>query len=78
MVREAEKRDLDEILELYLFLHEDSIPEKDMDADHAGSESSFDCERGGRTDRFILCLCDHTKPDKKRTFLCICRKCSNS
>ena len=29
MVREAEKRDLDEILELYLFLHEDSIPEKD-------------------------------------------------
>ena len=29
MVREAGKRDLDSILELYLFLHEDSIPEKD-------------------------------------------------
>ena len=29
MVREAEQRDLDAILELYLFLHEDSIPEKD-------------------------------------------------
>ena len=29
MVREAVKGDLDEILELYLFLHEDSIPEKD-------------------------------------------------
>lgn len=29
MIREAEKRDLDAILELYLFLHEDSIPEKD-------------------------------------------------
>ena len=27
MVREAEQRDLDAILELYLFLHEDSIPE---------------------------------------------------
>lgn len=30
MVREAEKRDLDAILELYLYLHEDSIPETDM------------------------------------------------
>ena len=29
MVREAEQSDLDVILELYLFLHEDSIPEKD-------------------------------------------------
>jgi GNAT superfamily N-acetyltransferase len=29
MVREAEQRDLDAILELYLFLHEDSIPKKD-------------------------------------------------
>ena len=28
-VREAVKSDLDAILELYLFLHEDSIPEKD-------------------------------------------------
>ena len=27
MVREAEKQDLDELLKLYLFLHEDSIPE---------------------------------------------------
>ena len=27
MVREAEQSDLDAILELYLFLHEDSIPE---------------------------------------------------
>ena len=30
MVREAEKRDLDGILELYLYLHEDGIPETDM------------------------------------------------
>ena len=29
MVREAEQSDLDAILELYLFLHEDSIPKKD-------------------------------------------------
>ncbi len=29
MVREANENDLDEILELYLFLHEDSVPEKD-------------------------------------------------
>ena len=29
MVREAVQSDLDAILELYLFLHEDSIPEKD-------------------------------------------------
>ncbi|MCR4814912.1 MAG: GNAT family N-acetyltransferase [Lachnospiraceae bacterium] len=28
MVREANKNDLDAILELYLFLHEDSVPEK--------------------------------------------------
>ncbi len=28
MVREANENDLDEILELYLFLHEDSVPEK--------------------------------------------------
>ena len=27
MVREARKEDLDELLQLYLFLHEDSIPE---------------------------------------------------
>ena len=29
MIREAVQSDLDAILELYLFLHEDSIPEKD-------------------------------------------------
>lgn len=29
MIREAEKKDLDELLNLYLFLHEDSIPEHD-------------------------------------------------
>ena len=29
MIREAGQRDLDAILELYLFLHQDSIPEKD-------------------------------------------------
>ena len=29
MIREAKQKDLDAILELYLFLHEDSIPEKD-------------------------------------------------
>ena len=29
MVREAKHEDLNAILELYLFLHEDSIPEKD-------------------------------------------------
>ena len=29
MVREAEQSDLNAILELYLFLHEESIPEKE-------------------------------------------------
>ncbi|MCR5597842.1 MAG: GNAT family N-acetyltransferase [Lachnospiraceae bacterium] len=29
MIREAEKKDLNELLNLYLFLHEDSIPEHD-------------------------------------------------
>ena len=29
MVREASNKDLDEILKLYLYLHEDSIPELD-------------------------------------------------
>ena len=29
MVREAKQKDLDEILKLYLYLHEDSIPELD-------------------------------------------------
>ena len=28
MIREAKREDLDELLELYMFLHEDSIPEK--------------------------------------------------
>lgn len=28
MVREAKREDLEALLELYLFLHEDSIPEK--------------------------------------------------
>ena len=28
MIREAKREDLDSLLELYLFLHEDSIPEK--------------------------------------------------
>ena len=27
MIREAEQKDLDELLKLYLFLHEDNIPE---------------------------------------------------
>ena len=30
MVREARKEDLDELLKLYLFLHEDNIPEMNM------------------------------------------------
>ena len=30
MVREAKKEDLNALLELYLFLHEDSIPESDL------------------------------------------------
>ncbi len=30
MVREAKKEDLNALLELYLFLHEDSIPEQDL------------------------------------------------
>ena len=29
MIREAVQSDLDAILELYLFLHEDRVPEKD-------------------------------------------------
>jgi hypothetical protein len=29
MIREAKREDLAELLELYLFLHEDSIPEHD-------------------------------------------------
>ena len=29
MVREAKKEDLDKLLKLYLFLHEDSVPEYD-------------------------------------------------
>ena len=45
MVRESRKEDLKEILELYLHLHEESIPEQsvliaDMGADHAGFNST--------------------------------------
>ena len=29
MIREARKEDLEALLELYLYLHEDSIPKKD-------------------------------------------------
>ena len=42
MVREAEQSDLDAILELYLFLHEDSIPETDEHLSDTGHQNIQD------------------------------------
>ena len=60
MIREAESCDLDAILELYLFLHEDSIPKKDehlrdtwmqiiQDPKGIYGNSGFLCQRQSRT-----------------------------
>ncbi len=40
MVREARKEDLDALLKLYLFLHEDSIPELNVHLEKHGIRSS--------------------------------------
>ena len=68
MVREAVKSDLDAILELYLFLHEDSIPEKDehlrdtwariiQDPNHHLIVNEVDAEI---VSSFVLCVRDHS------------------
>ena len=43
MVREAKKEDLDSLLELYLFLHEDCIPEKNMHLEVTWDRIINDC-----------------------------------
>ena len=43
MVREAKKGDLDSMLELYLFLHEDCIPEKNMHLEVTWDRIINDC-----------------------------------
>lgn len=43
MVREAKKEDLDSLLELYLFLHEDCIPEKNMHLEATWDRIINDC-----------------------------------
>ncbi len=42
MVREAEKNDLNALLELYLFLHEDSIPEPGKDLENTWAQITDD------------------------------------
>ena len=50
MIREANREDLDALLELYMFLHEDSIPEK-----NSHLEETWEQIIGDRNHHLIIC-----------------------
>lgn len=62
MIREANKNDLDEILQLYLYLHEKSIPE---DSQHL--RSTWDNIMNDANHHFIVC-----ETDGKIVASCVC------
>lgn len=53
IIREADKNDLDEILELYLYLHEKSIPE-----DSEYLQNTWDNILDDENHHFIVCEVD--------------------
>lgn len=55
MIREVNKNDLDEILQLYLYLHEKSIPE---DSEHLRStwDNIMNCETDGKIVASCVCV----------------------
>ena len=62
MIREANKNDLDEILQLYLYLHEKSIPE---DSEHL--RSTWDNIMNDANHHLIVC-----ETDGKIVASCVC------
>ena len=76
MVREAVKEDLDELLNLYLFLHEKNIPENSEHLENTWKTIIEDINHHIVVkeiiwkDSFILCLYYCSKFDKKYTTIC--------
>ncbi len=62
MIREADKNDLDEILKLYLYLHETNIPE-----DSANLRGTWDSIIGDSNHHLIVC-----ELDGKIVASCVC------
>ena len=63
MIREAKREDLDALLELYLFLHEDSIPEKNNHLEETWEQIIGDpnhhlivCEEEGKIISSCVCV----------------------
>ncbi len=63
MIREANREDLDALLELYMFLHEDSIPEKNSHLEETWEQIIGDlnhhlivCEVGGKIISSCVCV----------------------
>ena len=63
MIREAKREDLDALLELYLFLHEDSIPEKNNHLEETWEQIIGDpnhhlivCEEEGKIVSSCVCV----------------------
>ncbi|MDO4322842.1 MAG: GNAT family N-acetyltransferase [Lachnospiraceae bacterium] len=63
MIREAKREDLDALLELYLFLHEDSIPEKNSHLEETWEQIISDpnhhlivCEVEGKIISSCVCV----------------------
>ena len=63
MIREAKREDLDALLELYMFLHEDSIPEKNSHLEETWEQIIGDlnhhlivCEVGGKIISSCVCV----------------------
>lgn len=63
MIREAKREDLDALLELYLFLHEDSIPEKNSHLEETWEQIIGDpnhhlivCEEEGKIISSCVCV----------------------
>ena len=63
MIREAKREDLDALLELYMFLHEDSIPEKNSHLEETWEQIIGDlnhhlivCEVGGKILSSCVCV----------------------
>ena len=77
MVREAVKEDLYELLSLYLFLHEDNIPEHSRHLENTWKTIIEDVnhhiivnEINGKIISSCV-LCNHSKPDEKYPSICI-------
>ena len=72
MIREAEQKDLDELLKLYLFLHEDSIPENNEHLRNTWTRILQDSNH-----HLIVNEIDG-RPDSECPAVCLCRKRGNT